>query len=167
MEQAVSRPVVPPSTKQAIRNRVAFMEKKTPGYVSVLGILGILVVWEVLSRLGVVSSSYLPGPISIVTAGWGMLLSGEIHQNVLASLYRIASGYAIGVCIGIVVGLLLGFFRWIDAILTPIIYSLYPIPKIALLPLFILWLGIGETPKITIIAVGVFFSLSSSTPTPE
>lgn len=163
MQQAVSSPVVSPPKKQAIRNRVAFLEKKTPVYVSVLGILGILVIWEVLSRMGVVSPTYVPAPISIVTAGWGMLLSGEIHQNVLASLYRIASGYAIGVCIGIAAGLLLGFFRWVDAIVTPIIYSLYPIPKIALLPLFILWLGIGETPKITIIAVGVFFPVVINT----
>src|SRR5699024_12754660 len=65
--------------------------------------------------------------------------------------------------VGIVVGLVLGFSKWFDAIGTPIIYSIYPIPKIALLPLFILWLGIGELSKVTIIALGVFFPVVINT----
>jgi NitT/TauT family transport system permease protein len=162
MEQAVLNPVVPPP-RQMIRNRVAFLEKKTPVYTSVLGILGILLTWEIFSRTGMVSPAYLPAPSAILTTGWKMLMAGDIHKNVLASLYRIGVGYAIGGVVGIAFGLLLGFFRWIDAIFTPIIYSLYPIPKIALLPLFILWLGIGETPKLTIIAVGVFFPVVINT----
>ena len=146
-----------------IRNRVEFLDKRVPGYASVLGILGILAVWETVCRAGVVSPLFLPSPSSIVTVGWDMLLSGEIFENVWASLQRILVGYAIGAGVGIVVGLLLGFSRWIDAMLTPVVYSIYPIPKIALLPLFILWLGIGELPKFTIIALGVFFPVVINT----
>jgi NitT/TauT family transport system permease protein len=155
MEQAAD-PAVQPS-RQSIRNRVAFLEKKAPVYASVLGILGILAVWEIFSRAEVVPQLYLPAPSGIVSMGWSMLMTGEIRTNVLASLYRIGAGYAIGASVGIIIGLMLGFFRWLDAILAPVVYSIFPIPKIALLPLFIMWLGIGETPKITLIAIGVFF----------
>jgi NitT/TauT family transport system permease protein len=146
-----------------IRNRVSFLEEKIPVYASVLGILGVLILWEAVCRLGIVPPLFLPAPSAILSAGWDMLLSGELHQNILASLSRIAIGYVIGAVCGIVFGLILGFSRWVDAILTPIVYSIYPIPKIALLPLIILWLGIGETPKFTMIALGVFFPVVINT----
>ncbi|NHN32496.1 ABC transporter permease [Paenibacillus agricola] len=149
--------------RHIIRNRVLFLEQKIPGYASVLGIVGILLLWEAICRLELVPPLFLPAPTSIISAGWDMLISGELQKNVVASLYRIAIGYAIGAVLGIVVGLLLGFSRWTDAILTPIVYSIYPIPKIALLPLIILWLGIGETPKFTMIALGVFFPVVINT----
>jgi NitT/TauT family transport system permease protein len=149
--------------RHIIRNRVSFLEQKIPGYASVIGIVGILVLWEVICQLELVPPLFLPAPSSILLAGWDMLTSGELHENVLASLFRIAVGYAIGAVCGIVFGLLLGFSRWVDAVLTPIVYSIYPIPKIALLPLIILWLGIGETPKFTMIALGVFFPVVINT----
>jgi NitT/TauT family transport system permease protein len=149
--------------RHIIRNRVSFLEQKIPGYASVIGIVGILVLWEVICQLELVPPLFLPSPSSILLAGWDMLTSGELHENVLASLFRIAVGYAIGAVCGIVFGLLLGFSRWVDAVLTPIVYSIYPIPKIALLPLIILWLGIGETPKFTMIALGVFFPVVINT----
>ncbi|ALS21932.1 MULTISPECIES: ABC transporter permease [Paenibacillus] len=167
MEQAqaqtkASKPAVP-ARRQMIRNRVAFLENRTPAYASALGIVGIVLMWEALCRTGVVPALFLPSPSAIVTVGWGMLMTGEILENVLASLFRIAAGYALGSFAGIVIGLLLGFFRWVDSVLTPVVYSIYPIPKIALLPLFILWLGIGEMPKLTIIALGVFFPVVINT----
>jgi NitT/TauT family transport system permease protein len=149
--------------RHVIRNRVSFLEQKIPGYASVIGIVGILVLWEVICQLELIPPLFLPAPSSILLAGWDMLISGELHENVLASLYRILIGYAIGAVCGIVFGLLLGFSRWVDAVLTPIVYSIYPIPKIALLPLIILWLGIGETPKFTMIALGVFFPVVINT----
>ncbi|ALS23569.1 MULTISPECIES: ABC transporter permease [Paenibacillus] len=157
----VSRTVQP--QRQTIRNRVAFLEKRTPVYASVLGVLGILTLWEGLARIQVIPPLFLPSPSAILAAGWQMVTTGEVTDNILTSLMRIGTGYAIGAVAGIVIGLLLGFFRWVDSVLTPVIYSIYPIPKIALLPLFILWLGIGELPKFTIIALGVFFPVVINT----
>jgi NitT/TauT family transport system permease protein len=150
-------------TRQVIRNRVAFLEQKIPNYASVLGITGFIVIWELICRLKLVPPLFLPAPSAIVTAGIDMLTNGELLSNLFASLYRIAGGYVIGATIGIIIGLILGFSKWADAILTPIVYSIYPIPKIALLPLIILWLGIGELPKVTIIALGVFFPVIINT----
>lgn len=149
--------------KKMITNRVAFLEQKVPAYASVLGIIGLLVIWETIARLGFVSPLFLPAPTTILADGWDMLTNGEIVDNLLASLYRIVLGYALGSSLGILIGLLLGFSRWADAIGTPVVYSIYPIPKIALLPLFILWLGIGELSKVTIIALGVFFPVVINT----
>jgi len=163
VQQVAVKQVVVKQARQTIRNRVAFMEKVPPIYAPVIGILGLLVLWEALARMGVFKPDYLPAPTLILSAGWEMLLSGEIYTNLVASLIRIGAGFAIGASVGIIIGLVLGFFRWLDALFTPVVYSLYPIPKIALLPLLILWLGIGETPKLVIIALGVFYPVVLNT----
>ncbi|GIP35256.1 ABC transporter permease [Paenibacillus sp. J2TS4] len=149
--------------RQYIKNRVAFLDQKIPAYASAIGVVGLLVLWEIICQLGLVSPVALPAPSAIVMAGWELLSSGDLHKNLLASLYRIGMGYAIGSIVGITVGLLLGFSKWADAIVSPIVYSIYPIPKIALLPLIILWFGIGELPKVSIIALGVFFPVVINT----
>lgn len=151
------------TTRKYIRNRVAFLEQKVPGYASIVGIAALLVLWETVCRLGWVSPLFLPAPTDILAAGWELLTSGDLLQNTGASLYRIVLGYLLGASAGILVGLVLGFSRWADAIGSPVLYSLYPIPKIALLPLIVLWLGIGELPKVTIIALGVFFPVAINT----
>lgn len=149
--------------RQTITNRVAFLEQKIPSYAAVLGIAGLLLLWEIVCRLEIVPPLFLPAPTAIIAAAWEMISSGELYKDLIASMYRIGAGYALGAVLGIVVGLLLGFSRWADAIVTPIVYSIYPIPKIALLPLIILWLGIGEMPKVAIIALGVFFPVVINT----
>ncbi|WP_066288134.1 ABC transporter permease [Bacillus sp. FJAT-29937] len=149
--------------KQIIKNRVGFLEKKIPTYASVLGITGLLLIWELVCRMNIVPPLFLPAPTAIVTAGWELISSGELMKNLLASLYRIGWGYLLGATVGIIIGLILGFSKWADAIFTPIVYSIYPIPKIALLPLIILWFGIGELPKVAIIALGVFFPVLINT----
>src|SRR6185312_9039086 len=78
------------------------------------------------------------------------------HQ-LSASLLRIGAGWAIGSALGLLVGLSMGLSSLSRAIGMPLVSALYPIPKIALLPLLILWLGIGEAPKVATIAAGVFF----------
>lgn len=151
------------TSKKHIKNRVAFLEAKVPGYASVIGIAVLLLIWELVCRLGLVSPLFLPSPTSILAAGWELLTKGELLQDIGTSLYRIVLGYLLGASVGIMIGLALGFSRWAEALGTPILYSLYPIPKIALLPLIVLWLGIGELPKVTIIALGVFFPVVINT----
>lgn len=149
--------------KKYIRNRVSFLEYKVPGPASLIGVAVLLLIWEAICRLGWVSPLYLPSPTGILIAGWELITQGDLIQSTGASLYRIILGYVIGASAGIVIGLLLGFSRWAEAIGSPILFSLYPIPKIALLPLIVLWLGIGELPKVTIIAFGVFFPVVINT----
>lgn len=154
---------MPAMNRKHIKNRVAFLETRIPPYASYLGIAAVLILWELICRLGWVAPLFLPAPTRIVAALWDLFTQGGLIKDIGASLYRILLGYLLGASVGIIIGLMLGFSRWAEALGTPIIYSLYPIPKIALLPLIILWLGIGELPKVAIIGLGVFFPVVINT----
>ena len=149
--------------RRAVANRLAFLEQPQPAWVTPAAVTLLLVFWELFCLSGLVSPLYLPSPTAIITSGFEMLQSGELLVNARASLYRIAAGFAIGSAAGVVIGLATGFSRLADAVGTPMIYALYPVPKISLLPLIILWLGIGEISKVTIISLGVFFPVVINT----
>ncbi len=151
------------SFEREVKFRLAFMEQKAPRWAGPVGILVLLLLWQALCMTGLVSDLYLPSPTTILATGWEMTTSGEIAVNLQASLQRIGWGFAVGSIAGILIGLLTGFSKLAEAVGNPLIYSLYPVPKIALLPLIILWLGIGEVSKISIISLGVFFPVVINT----
>jgi NitT/TauT family transport system permease protein len=126
-------------------------------YSAWLAFAAVLVVWQGVCALGWVSPLFLPSPVRIVAALWHLAAGGEIWPHVWASLIRIVGGWAVGTVAGLAVGLAMGLFTVARATGMPMVSALFPIPKIALLPLLILWLGIGETSKIATIALGVFF----------
>ena len=144
-------------------SRMSSWQKSYPNWVSVVSILCLLAIWELICQSGVVSSLFLPAPTAIISALLQMIADGEIGVSLAASLYRILAGFFIGSLVGLAVGLVTGTSALMDKIGTPIVNAIYPIPKIALLPLFILWLGIGELSKVTIIALGVFFPVAMNT----
>jgi len=92
-----------------------------------------------------------------------MLRSGELFAHVVTSLGRILLGFGLGALAGVAVGLTVGVFSVAEAVGTPVIAATFPIPKIALLPLLILWLGIGEASKVAVITLGVFFPMAINT----
>ena len=149
--------------QREVVNRLASIEKKAPKWVAVLTVFFLFFIWELVCRSGIVSELFLPAPTSILLTGWDMVMSGELIVNGKASLIRIVIGFLTGSIAGIILGLLLGFSKLADAMGNPVVYALYPIPKLALLPLIILWLGIGELSKISIIALGVFFPVVINT----
>lgn len=149
--------------RRTVKNRLAFLEQPQPAWVTPAAIILILVLWELFCRSGLVSPLYLPSPLAIVASGIEMIKSGELLANAKASLYRIGAGFIIGSAAGIAIGLATGFSRLAEAVGNPIIHALYPVPKISLLPLIILWLGIGELSKVTIISLGVFFPVVINT----
>lgn len=144
-------------------SRMTSWQKSYPNWVSIVSILCLLAIWELICQSGVVSSLFLPAPSAIISALLQMIADGEIGVSLAASLYRILAGFFIGSLVGLAVGLVTGTSALMDKIGTPIVNAIYPIPKIALLPLFILWLGIGELSKVTIIALGVFFPVAMNT----
>ena len=144
-------------------SRMSSWQKSYPNWVSVVSILCLLAIWELICQSGVVSSLFLPAPSAIIKALLEMIADGEIGVSLAASLYRILAGFFIGSLVGLAVGLVTGTSALMDKIGTPIVNAIYPIPKIALLPLFILWLGIGELSKVTIIVLGVFFPVAMNT----
>ena len=146
-----------------ITDKMRSWQKTYTVWVSALSVIVLLIIWELICRAGIVSPLFLPSPTGILSALADMVAGGEIAASLAASMYRIILGFVLGSVIGLAVGLFTGTSALIDRIGSPIVNALYPIPKIALLPLFILWLGIGELSKVTIIALGVFFPVAMNT----
>jgi ABC-type nitrate/sulfonate/bicarbonate transport system permease component len=117
----------------------------------------ILGVWQAAISTGLVSAVFLPSPWSILLALRDLAVSGDLWRHLSVSLLRIAAGWTLGTAAGLGVGLAIGLQSLARSVGLPLVSALFPIPKIALLPLLILWLGIGEAPKIATIALGVFF----------
>jgi NitT/TauT family transport system permease protein len=140
-----------------IRFRGGGFEPRRIAYAGPLTILGLLALWQLVADLGLVSQLVLPGPWRILRALWAMAQTGELWLHVATSLRRLVLGWTIGAAAGIVLGLLIGISSLARSIGIPIVAALFPIPKIAMLPLFILWFGIGEPSKVATIALGTFF----------
>ncbi len=125
--------------------------------VSILSPLLLLAVWQALSSFGVIDRRFMPSPLSIGETAYGMILDGELATHLKASLIRIGTGFVIGSLIGVFLGMAMGLSRWLRAAIDPIVAAIYPIPKISLLPLVMIYLGLGEASKIFIIAFAVVF----------
>jgi NitT/TauT family transport system permease protein len=149
--------------KTAVVNRAAFLTRREHRSLRVVALLSLLVGWEVIARLGWVPVLFLPSPVGVLGEGWEMLRSGELASHVAASLHRLVLGFAVGAVLGVAAGVAVGFFAVAEAVGTPLIAATFPIPKIALLPLLILWLGLGEPSKVAVIALGVFFPMAINT----
>jgi NitT/TauT family transport system permease protein len=108
------------------------------------------------TQAGWISSLTFPKPSDVLGAFGELWESGLLFQHLLPSLGRLAVGGAIGASVGIGVGVLIGLFSYIRAGLVPVVAAIFPIPKIALLPLFVIWFGIDETSKYALIAFGTF-----------
>jgi ABC-type nitrate/sulfonate/bicarbonate transport system permease component len=117
----------------------------------------LLLLWHVASSRGWISPLFLPSPTSVVRAFGDLIDAGTLQRHLWESARRIGLGWALGTLAGLAVGLSMGIFSLARAGLLPLVSALFPIPKIALLPLFILWFGIGEPSKVATIGFGVFF----------
>jgi NitT/TauT family transport system permease protein len=134
-------------------------------HLRVAAVAVLLLAWEAVSRAGIFPRVFLPPPSAVVVELWRMAASGDLWRNVQPSLARILGGFAIGSAAGIAFGTLAAVSVRAEAVIDPLVALAYPIPKIALLPLIILWLGIGEASKVAVIAVGAFFPVFISTVT--
>jgi ABC-type nitrate/sulfonate/bicarbonate transport system permease component len=122
----------------------------------------LIALWQLASNTGLLPPLFMPSPLSVVKALVVLWQDGTLVGHVTASLGRIVPGWLIGTAAGLAVGLAMGIFSAARAAGIPIVSALFPIPKIALLPLLILWFGIGEPSKIATIALGVFFPTTIS-----
>jgi ABC-type nitrate/sulfonate/bicarbonate transport system permease component len=117
----------------------------------------LLALWQAAVGWRLANPLFLPAPTDIAAALYALAASGELWLHIGASLRRIVTGWLIGTAAGLAVGIALGLSGLARSIGVPLVSALFPIPKIALLPLFILWFGIGEPSKVATIALGVFF----------
>jgi sulfonate transport system permease protein len=125
-----------------------------------LGLLlpvGLAAIWEIVVWLGLSHGRLVPPPSKVFTTIVELARSGELLRHIVATLTRVVAGFGFGVMAGTLLGAISGYWDLARRLLDPTVQALRAIPSIAWVPLFILWLGIFETSKITLIAVGVFF----------
>ncbi len=117
-------------------------------------LLIIALAWELAPRLGLVSDTLLPPFSSILIDGASLFRTDEIYHHIAASLFRAFSGLGIAILFGIPAGTLMAFYKPVRIVLNPIVQIFYPMPKSALIPVMIIWLGIGSASKIVLIFLG-------------
>jgi sulfonate transport system permease protein len=120
-------------------------------------VLALLLIWESLSRLGVISPRTIAAPSAILASAWTLTITGELPANLLVSLARVATGFVIGASIGGALAVVAGLSRLGEDIVDAPMQMLRTLPFLALVPLFILWFGIGELPKIALVTLGASF----------
>lgn len=123
----------------------------------------LIVVWQLSSSFGWLSSRILPAPFDVVKAFWTLAASGELWGHIWTSSKRALLGLAVGGGLGLVLGLLTGSVKVAETLLDSTIQMVRNIPALALIPLVILWFGIEESAKLFLIAVAVFFPLYINT----
>jgi sulfonate transport system permease protein len=123
----------------------------------------LLVVWQALSSLGLLSESVLPSPLAVFAAGWRLTLTGELPRNAEVSTLRALAGLAVGGGIGFALGLANGLSRLSEKLTDSTLQMVRNIPHLALIPLVILWFGIEEEAKLFLVALGVFFPIYANT----
>ncbi|MBW0104665.1 ABC transporter permease subunit [Pseudonocardia sp. KRD291] len=121
--------------------------------------VAVLVAWQLASGTGLLAEDELASPWRVVTAAVDVTASGELPEGLVVSLLRVAAGVALGLAAGVGLGLLSGLSRWGDHLVDPPVQMLRTLPHLALVPLFILWFGVDETPKILLVALGVLFPM--------
>ena len=119
--------------------------------------VGAALAWELIVWLGLSSGRLVPPPSRVFETLVALARSGELLRHIVATLTRVAVGFGFGVIAGTVLGAISGYWGLARRLLDPTVQALRAIPSLAWVPLFILWLGIFETSKVALIAVGVFF----------
>ena len=127
---------------------------------SIASPVGLLLLWELAADAGLIDTRFFPAPSSILSLLIEMLKSGELLMHTAASLQRLFWGILIGGVPALVLGIAMGLNRWVRAVVDPLVAATYPIPKSSILPLALLIFGLGESSKIFMVAIGVFFPVA-------
>ena len=160
-EAASSQPDTGTETRPVAFRGAGFTPRagRYSGWIALVLMIGL---WQLAGSAGWVNPLFLPPPSAIARAIWQLAISGALWHHLSWSTMRIGTGWILGTVAGVIVGFAIGLSSLARGVGITFISALFPIPKIALLPLLILWLGIGEEPKIATIALGVFFSTAIS-----
>lgn len=142
--------------KRPVAFRGGGFAPKNRRWIGLLVFVFLIAIAEWGTRTGWISALTLPRPSDVLETFGELYSSGLLFKHLLPSLSRLVIGAAFGVLLGICIGVLIGLFSVMRSSLVPLVAALFPIPKIALLPLFVIWFGIGEGSKYALIAFGTF-----------
>jgi ABC-type nitrate/sulfonate/bicarbonate transport system permease component len=125
--------------------------------ISVASPIMLLVVWEILVRIGFLDARFFPAPSSVFTTMVQLIEDGSLWANTWATLQRLFWGFFLGGIPGLLLGIGMGLNRTLRAMIDPLISTTYPVPKSAIFPLILLIFGLGEWSKVVMVAIGVFY----------
>ncbi|WP_020468044.1 aliphatic sulfonate ABC transporter permease SsuC [Zavarzinella formosa] len=125
--------------------------------------LSLLIAWQAAGEFGWLSNRIMPAPSAVLRAGFRLAESGELARHLGISFQRAASGFVIGGGLGLILGILTGASRIAESLIDSTMQMLRTMPHLALIPLVILWLGIGEAAKVFLVALGVLFPVYLNT----
>jgi NitT/TauT family transport system permease protein len=125
--------------------------------------IGLLAIWQLLLMAGFGDRRFIPAPTDIAVRFWQLTVNGELFIHTGVTLYRVFAGYVIGAVPGIAAGLLMAMFKPVRLFFDPLVAVLFPIPKVALMPLLLLAFGFGDASKIALVATAVFFPVVVNT----
>jgi ABC-type nitrate/sulfonate/bicarbonate transport system permease component len=146
-----------------MKPRADRMTKLAEKILPALSIVIFVLVWELVVRWRGIGPIFLPAPTSIAIQMWQMIAAGTMEFHLGVTLLRIFAGFFVAAVTGIALGLLMGMSRIVSRVADIWIAALYPLPKISLIPLLIIWLGTGEAYRIVISAITAFFPIVIST----
>jgi sulfonate transport system permease protein len=142
---------------------VGWLRQRRWAIVRIASPLVLLLLWQLGSALGVIPQDVLPAPSLIADAGVELIRNGQLVDALGVSGWRVVQGLALGGTIGIGLGIAVGLSHWFEATVDPPMQMLRALPHLGLIPLFIIWFGIGELPKVLLVALGVSFPLYLNT----
>ncbi len=119
-----------------------------------LPVVLVCLAWEIGPRVGLINPEALPPLSAVVKAWWGLLQDGSLVSNGITSLWEVVAGLGLSIVVGVGSGVLMAWYAPVDAIVSPLMKSLYPMPKSALIPVMILWFGLGSASKIASVFCG-------------
>lgn len=122
------------------------------------GVLMVLILWEVLHLA--LHSEAVPSPLMTFKNCWVLLTSGSILIHIAASLLRLTAAISLALVVGVGIGLAMGLSKTADQLLSPVLYILFPVPKVALLPILFIFFGLGEVSKVSLIFLIVIFQIT-------
>jgi NitT/TauT family transport system permease protein len=144
--------VIPKSTASQREKRINFLLGTGVIFLFLIG-------WEVTGRSGMVNPLFTSAPTRVISAGIELIKDGTLFKHLATSGTEFALGYGAAILIGLPVGIMLGWFRMVNASFGPFIAAMQATPRIALMPLFIIWFGLGITSKIVVVMLSAIFPL--------
>src|SRR3954470_22826759 len=156
---ATMRPVRNPEARRRRSRPARWYRRHERVVLGASGVIGFILAWELGSRLGIVDTFFFSQPSAIVAAGIREVQVARFWTDVRVSAFEFFTGYVSAVLLGIPIGLAFGWYRRLSYMADPWLNLLNSLPRVALLPLIALWIGIGVESKIAVVFLGAFFSI--------
>jgi ABC-type nitrate/sulfonate/bicarbonate transport system permease component len=153
-----------PSTATPPGSR-SFWRRNENWLLGTMSMVAFLAFWELAVALAWVNPLFTSSPSRIALAGYEMFADGSIYEHIEVSAHEFVVGYGLAILVGVPLGILMGWYSRLNAVLEPFVSALYATPRIALLPLILIWLGIGISSKIAIVFLGAIFPMLVNTVT--